>query len=132
MQTQIRKLSRATVLVPAFALFSACATAAAASAGAAAGIYLTDQGASGTVSSPLATVDTRTRTVLSDMGIQVTERKEENGEVEYHGTGNQMDIAVELETADNGGTVVKASARKNTVEWDKEYARSIVQRITQR
>ena len=41
-------------------------------------------------------------------------------------------VAVELDAADNGGTVVKASARKNMAEWDKEYARTIVQRITQR
>ena len=131
MQTN-RKLRRAALLLPGIALLSACATAAAAGAGAAAGIYLTDQGASGTVASPLATVDTRTKAVLSEMGIQVTERKEENGEVEYHGTGNEMEIVVELDAAGSGATLVKASARKNVAEWDKEYARTIVERITQR
>ena len=131
MKSAIARTLRTPLLLSTLALPSACA-AAAAGAGAAAGIYLTDQGASSTVSTPVAMVDARAQAVLSDMGIKVTERKEENGEVEYHGTGNGMDIAVELDPAENGGTVVKASARKNMAEWDKEYARTIVQRITQR
>ena len=132
MQFRITRALRATLVASGIALVSACA-AAAAGAGAGAGIYLTDQGASGTVASPVATVDSRTRAVLSDLGIQVTERKaEEGGGVEYHGTGNGMDVAVELDAASNGGTVVKASARKNLVEWDKPYARTIVQRIVQK
>jgi hypothetical protein len=131
MKLRIARTLRATLLLSGIALTSACA-AAAAGAGAAAGIYLTDQGASGNVASPVAMVDARTQAVLSDMGIKVTDRKEENGGVEYHGTGNGMDIAVELDAAANGGTVVKASARKNMAEWDKDYARTIVQRISQR
>jgi hypothetical protein len=131
MQLRITRTLRAALVASGVALVSACA-AAAAGAGAGAGIYLTDQGASGTVASPVSTVDGRARAVLSDLGIQVTERKEENGGVEYHGTGNGMDVAVELDAASNGGTVVKASARKNMVEWDKSYARTIVQRIVQK
>ncbi|HET8656454.1 MAG TPA: DUF3568 family protein [Longimicrobiaceae bacterium] len=129
MQTQLIPRLRAIVLLSGLALLSACAAAAAGAAGAAAGIYLTDQGAQGTVDGSLSTVDTRTQAVLSDMGITVTERKQEENGFEYHGTGNGMDVNVELDGGDSGTTVVKASARKNAVEWDKDYARTIVARI---
>ena len=118
-------------------LLLACVTAApgclaAAAGGAAAGIYLTDQGASSQVAGSLADVDRRTQAVLSEMGIEVSERKEEPQGLEYSGSGNGMEIRVELDAMEGGTTMVKASARKNAVEWDKSYARGIVQRIVQR
>lgn len=105
---------------------------AAAAGGAAAGIYLTDQGASSQVAGSLAEVDRRTQAVLSEMGIQVEERKEEPQGFEYKGNGNGMEIRVELDAMEGGTTMVKASARKNAVEWDKSYARDLIGRIVAR
>ncbi|HET7321825.1 MAG TPA: DUF3568 family protein [Longimicrobiaceae bacterium] len=130
MQSRILHRTQTMVALAGVALLSAC-VAAAAGAGAAAGIYLTSQGASTTVTAPLATVDARTQAVLADMGITVMHREVEDDGIEYHGTGNGMDIAVELDQGDDGTVKVTASARKNEVDWDKEYARTIVQRIAE-
>lgn len=106
--------------------------AAAAGAGAAAGIYLTDQGASGMVQGSLADVDRRTQAVLNEMGITVEERGEHQGGFHYRGTSGDISVNVELEAQGAGTTEVKASARRNPVDYDKEYARSLIQRIVAR
>ncbi|HEX2190933.1 MAG TPA: DUF3568 family protein [Longimicrobiaceae bacterium] len=124
---------RAVLFAAAVALLATgCMAAAVAGAGAAAGIHMTGNNASSTVQGTLASVDARTQAVLSEMGIAVEERKEGADGVEYSGTGNGMEVHVELEPAGDGMTQVKASARKNPVEWDNAYARDIVQRIVQR
>ena len=125
--TRLRKAA----LVATLGGLAGCA-AAAAGAGAAAGIYLTDQGATGVVDGSLSTVEARTRAVLADMGVQVESRQVEDQDVEFTGTGNGMDVHVKLSDAGNGTTRVDASARKNMVEWDKSYARTIVERIVAR
>ena len=129
MTGRIWKHARTGVLLACVAAAPGCLAAA---GGAAAGIYLTDQGASSQVAGSLADVDRRTQAVLSEMGIQVTERKEEPQGFEYSGSGNGMEIRVELDAMEGGTIMVKASARKNAVEWDKGYARGIIQRIVQR
>lgn len=124
---------RGMLLVAAVALLSAgCMAAAVAGAGAAAGIHMTGNNATSTVQGSLAAVDTRTQAVLSEMGITVDERKQETSGYEYKGSAQGMEIRVELDAMADGMTQVKASARKNAVEWDNDYARDIVQRIVQR
>ncbi len=112
-------------------LASGC-LAAAAGAGAAAGIYLTDQGAQSVVNGSVSTVDVRTRAVLSEMGVQVNERREKSDGFEYRGTRGDLEVRVELESQGANTTMMKTSARKNLVEWDKSYARSIIERVVRR
>lgn len=106
--------------------------AAAAAAGAGAAIHMSDNSASSTVRGSVADVDRRTQAVLTEMGITVQERKQEPTGWEYKGSANGMAIRVELDAGEGNTTMVKASARKNAVEWDNSYARSIVERIVQR
>jgi hypothetical protein len=103
--------------------------AAAAGVGAAAGIYLTEQGAQGMVAGNLATVDARTRTVLNEMGITVEERTERTNGFHYRGATGDLAVNVELVGQEGGTTEVRASAQRSPVEWDRSYARTIVQRI---
>ncbi|HEX2202570.1 MAG TPA: hypothetical protein VHG91_04715 [Longimicrobium sp.] len=120
-------------LVLALALFAlpGC-IAAAAGAGAAAGIHLTSQGAEGVASEGVAAVATRARSVMAAEGITgITVENEESGtEREYRGMKGEMEVHVKLEARDGGGTLVRASAREGTVEWNKDYARTLVARIT--
>lgn len=112
---------------------SGCWAAAAAGGGAAAGVYLSDQSAESTVNAPIADVALRTRTVLSEMRIEVEERDADlnDRELEIHGVAPDGDaVHVELQAA-GSTTRVRVSARENAVEWDRDYARSIVQRIVQ-
>lgn len=130
-------ITRMTSTLRWFALLAAAVVlpgclAAAAAAGAGAAIHMTDNSASGTVQGSVADVDRRTQAVLAEMGITVQERKQEPTGWEYKGSGNGMEIRVELDAGSGNTTMVKASARKNAVEWDNSYARSIVERIVQR
>jgi hypothetical protein len=106
--------------------------AAAAGAGAAAGIYLTDQGASGIVRGSLADVDRRTQAVLNELGITVEERTEKQGGFEYSGSSGDLTVRVDLQAQGAGTTEVKASARRNPVDYDRSYARSLIERIVAR
>lgn len=120
------------LLVAAMAAPAAGCLAAAAGAGAGAGIYLNSQGAEGVASESVSAVAARARTVMTAEGIQLTNTEnEENGtEMEYRGMKGDMEVHVKLESRDGGGTMVRASAKTGTASWDKEYARTLVQRIT--
>lgn len=128
----MRKTIQAALAAMVVALSTGCAAAAIGAAGAGAGIYLTGQGAEGVASESVSSVATRARSVMAAEGIQVTDTEtEENGtEIEYRGTKGDMEVHVKLESRDGGGTMVRASARTGTAEWNKEYARTLVQRIT--
>jgi hypothetical protein len=119
-------------LVAMMAAPAAGCVAAVAGAGAAAGITLTSQGAEGVASESVASVATRARSVMASEGITLTSTENEEGgsEMEYRGRKGDMDVHVKLEGRSGGGTVVRASARTGTASWDKDYARTLVQRIT--
>lgn len=125
------KRARWALLLGVMAVAPGC-LAAAAAAGAGAGIYLTDQGASGTVQGSLSDVDRRTQAVFTQMGIRVDERKVESDEIEYRGTaGGGMEVHAELEPGAGSTTTVNVSARRNQVQYDKDYARDLISRIVQ-
>jgi hypothetical protein len=130
MRISLKGLRVATM---AFALAGATGgcLAAAVGAGAAAGIYLTDQGAQGIVQGSLATVDANTQAVLSQMGITVEERTARENGFHYRGTSGDLSINVEL-VGQGATTEVRASAQRSPVEWDRSYARTIVQAIATR
>ena len=126
------KAGRAAVLALGVASAGGCMAAAAAGAGAGAGIYLTSQGASGMVSSSAGTVAARVPSVLRDLGITVTGHNEQNSgaEHEWMGSRGEEEIHVQVKSQSSGGSEVSASAKKNMAEWDKDFARTIVTRIT--
>jgi len=125
------KTGRAAVLALGIASAGGC-MAAAVGAGAGAGIYLTSQGASSMVSSPAATVAGRVPAVLQELGITVTGHSVENSgaEHEWTGTRGEEEIHVQVKAQSSGTAQVTASAKKNMAEWDKDFARTIVARIT--
>ena len=83
-------------------------------------------------SESVSAVATRTRSVLAEEGItlRATENEEGGTEMEYRGSKGDMQVHVKLEGRDGGGTLVRTSARTGTASWDKDYARTLVQRIT--
>jgi len=132
MRATWRRAGRAAVLALGVAAAGGCVAAAAAGAGAGAGIYLTSQGASGMVNAPAGTVAGRVPSVLQDLGITVTGHStQESGAVhEWNGTRGDQEIHVQVKAQSNGTSEVSASAKKNMAEWDKDFARTIVARIT--
>jgi hypothetical protein len=128
MSRESRRRLGPVVLALALAVTPGCIVAAVAG-GAAAGVYLTDRGAEGTVDGSLPEVDRKTVWVLREMGITVSSREVERGEIEYRGTGYGRDVHVELLDDALETTRVTVSVRTGAARWDKDYARSIVDRI---
>jgi hypothetical protein len=107
-----------------------CRTAAAGAAGAAAAVMLNDQGAEALVQGSIGDVDRRTRAVLRDMGLQMTEADSEDNatEREYEARSGERVVHVKLE-ARGSSTEVNVSSREGRLDYDKDHARTIISRI---
>lgn len=100
----------------------------------AAGVYFSGQRAQTLVQGDLPVVAARTLVVLADMGVtQVSGDAEPNDlDLEIRGDGPEgQAVHVELEEDADGNTRVRAWVRKNSLEWDRYYARAIVERIVE-
>lgn len=125
------KISGSILALALSALVSACVAAAAGAGGAAAGIYFTTRGVAGLVNGTVPDVARRAEAVLAELGIVVTEReyKADGSEVEIEGRTDDLEIDVDIERETATTTRVEVSARRSAVEWDKDYARMILERI---
>jgi hypothetical protein len=125
---------RAALLVAALPLLSGClvAAAGAAGAGAAAGVYLSERGASSLVEGTLPQVDARTQTAMRSLSIEVTETRaaSDGTRKEYRGRTAEVDVVVVLESR-GASTQVTATAKRSAVEFDRDYARTLVQRVVE-
>jgi fructose-1,6-bisphosphatase/inositol monophosphatase family enzyme len=110
---------------------SGTACAAAAAAGAAGAIYATTRGVESLVAGSIDRVAARSQQVMKDMGIaQVGESSNDAGaKREFKGKHADLDVTIQLQQQDTATTKVEVYARKNLAEWDKDYARSVLERI---
>jgi len=109
----------------------AAGCAAAAVAGAAGAIYATTRGVESLVASPIDRVVADAESVMKDMGIVQDATSSDNGGAkrELKGKHGDLDVTVQMEQQDSATTKVEVSARKNLAEWDKDYARQVLERI---
>lgn len=110
---------------------SGCVAAAAAAAGAGTGIYLTSRGVASVVSGSVNDVAARARSAMDAEGITITETKTEaeGDKRSFRGKKDDLDISVELERQSPSTTKAEVTARKNVAEWDKDYAKKLLDRI---
>jgi hypothetical protein len=110
---------------------SGCVAAAAAGAGAGTGIYLTSRGVSSVVDGSVEDVAARTRSALDAEGVTITETKTESegDKRSFKGKKDDLDVTVDLERQSPSTTKAEVTARKNLAEWDKDYARKLLDRI---
>ena len=129
MQTSARGHRVRALLLGLAVATSGCVAAAA--AGAAGGIYATTRGVESLVNAPIATVATRSQTVMRDMGITEEGSKTDDGGAkrEFKGKQGDLDVTVQLARQDSATTKVEVSARKNLAEWDKDYAREVLEKF---
>jgi len=68
---------------------------------------------------------------MRDLGLRVTERKIEydDNEVEFKAKTDDLDVSIDLEAESARTTRVQVEARRNLVEWDKDYAQMVIRRI---
>jgi hypothetical protein len=104
---------------------------AAAAAGAAGAIYATTRGVESLVAAPIDRVVANAEAVMKDMGITQEGSSTDDGGAkrELKGKHGDLDVTVQMEQQDTATTKVEVYARKNLAEWDKDYARSVLERI---
>lgn len=104
---------------------------AAAAAGAAGGVYATTRGAEALVSGSVDEVAARAQTVMSDMNIAPSGEKTETAGDKHQlkGKNGDLDITIDMQRSDSATTKVEVYARKNLAEWDKGYAKDVLERI---
>ena len=107
---------------------------AAAAAGAAGAVYATSRGVESLVNGPIETVAARSQAVMKEMGITEEGSKTDDGGAtrEFKGKQGDLDVTVQLSSQDSATTKVEVSARKNLAEWDKDYARQVLEKIVKR
>jgi hypothetical protein len=106
---------------------------AAAAAGAAGGIYLTSRGAESVIEAPVDELAGRAETVMSEMGI-VKDGESTSDQGQRHvlkGKQGDLDITIDIEKDSESTAKVEVTARKNLAEWDKDYAKEVLNRIVQ-
>jgi hypothetical protein len=119
-----------SALLALVALLGGC-FAAAAGAGAGAAYYFTTRGVGSTIGAPVDDVAARTESVFAAQGIRITETKAEPGADKrtLKGKKGDLDIEVQIERQSDQTSKAEVSAQKNLVEWDKDYAQSLMDKI---
>jgi len=113
---------------------SSAGCVAAAAAGAAGAVYGTTRGVESLVNGSTETVAARAQAVMTEMGIIQEGSSTDDGGAkrEFKGKQGDLDVSIKLQEQDATTTKVEVFARKNLAEWDKDYAREILERIVKR
>jgi hypothetical protein len=122
------------VAVIAGAILLAGCLAVAAGAGAGAAIAWTNRGATAVVEGSVDDVFARSGAVFGDMGIARTgESSEESGAKRtITGTKDDLSVTVEMRRESATTTRVEVYASRSPVEWERDYARDVLNRIVRR
>jgi hypothetical protein len=123
-------MRRQLSLVLAAALLSTGCLAAAA-AGAASGIYLTTRGAESVIEASVENAASRSEAVMAEMGIvKEGESTEDQGDKHVlKGKKGDLDVTIEITRESPTTSKVEVTARENLAEWDKDYAKEVLNRI---
>ena len=107
---------------------------AAAAAGAAGGVYLTSRGAESLIEAPVDQVAGRAEAVMTEMAIvKEGESTEDQGDKQVlKGKKGDLDITIDIDRESPTTSKVEVTARKNLAEWDKDYAKEVLNRIVQK
>ena len=123
----------AVLLVTGTGLTGAC-IAAAAGAGAAGAVYITERGAEAQVAAPVARTFDAARQAFQSFGITETKTStDQDGAVEkrsLEGKTSDREVEVDLKT-EGTGTHVDVVVKKTMVTWDKDFAKRILAKIVE-
>lgn len=124
------RLGSAAALLVAALLATGC-LAVAAGAGAAGAIVWTSRGATSTVEGTVPQLFDRSVSVFGDLGIARTgETTEDSGEKRtLTGTKGELTVTVEMRRESATTTKVEVYASRSPVEWDRDFARDVLDRI---
>jgi hypothetical protein len=107
---------------------------AAAAAGAAGGIYLTSRGAESVVEGSVDQIAGRAEAVMKELAIvKEGESTENQGDKQVlKGKKGDLDVTIDIDRESPTTAKVEVTARKNLAEWDKEFAKDVLNRIVEK
>ena len=118
--------------VPGALLLAGCVVAAA-GAGAGGGIYFTQRGVESVVPVPVERAATAAGQAFEQLKIRQTKSQVEQGDDgerrEIEGTADAREVSVTLKVERNNATRVQVVAKRSAVTWDKDFARSVLDKI---
>ena len=124
---QARAAASATAL-----LLAGCMVAAA-GAGAGGGIYFTQRGVESVVPATVERAAAATATAFDQLKVRQTKSQVEQGEDgeqrEIEGSAGDREVSVTLKPEGKNGTRVQVVAKRTAVTWDKDFARSVLDKI---
>ena len=111
-----------------------CIAAAGAAAGAAGAVAYSERGARSEVAASADSVVGAVETTFSSMEIAITERsrKEDGSETHLKGKKGDIEVSVDITRDQSPTTKIQVTARRNLVDYDREYARDILRKILDR
>jgi len=113
-------------------LLAGCVVAAA-GAGAGGGIYFTQRGVESVVPVPVERAATAAGQAFEQLKIRQTKSQVEQGDDgerrEIEGTADAREVSVTLKVEGNNATRVQVVAKRSAVTWDKDFARSVLDKI---
>lgn len=110
-----------------------CTAAVAAGAGAGAALAYDDRGVSTRMEGTVDGVFARAQAVFREMGITETAQDNDGDERELQGrASNDLEVTVDIERDTGSMVSVNVFAQRSTVNWDRDYARDVLQRIMRR
>lgn len=124
---------RTWVAASAAAVLLAGCVVAAAGAGAGGGIYFTQRGVESVVPATVDRAAAATATAFDQLKVRQTKSQVEQGEAgeqrEIEGTAGDREVSVTLKPEGKNGTRVQVVAKRSAVTWDKDFARSVLDKI---
>ncbi len=125
----VTRITRAAALAAGVALLPGCVAAAGAAAGVGAVTYINDQTATTQVDANVSTTTGWTESAFRDMSIEITKREIESDAVELTGKSpDGLDVKASVQK-EGDLTRIKVTAKRNMVNYDKSYARNVVEKI---
>jgi hypothetical protein len=114
-------------------LFLTSCLLAAAGAGAGGAIYFTERGAESIVPVSVERAASATRKAFDELTVRqtssATEQRQDGEQREIDGAAGARDVSVTLKAQGKNSTRVQVVAKTSAVTWDKDFARTILDKI---
>jgi len=124
---------RSWAAASAAALLLAGCVVAAAGAGAGGGIYLTQRGVESVVPATVERAAAATNQAFDQLKVRPVKSQVEQGEDgekrEIEGAAGDREVSVTLKTEGTNATRVQVVVKRTAVTWDKDFARSVLDKI---
>jgi hypothetical protein len=125
--------TRSWAAASAAALLLAGCVVAAAGAGAGGGIYFTQRGVESVVPATVERAAAATNQAFDQLKVRQMKSQVEQGEDgekrEIEGTAGDREVSVTLKAEGTNATHVQVVAKRTAVTWDKDFARSVLDKI---